>query len=202
MGRAPDFWDWFLGRNVNRAGWRKFLNRWLLLHVALGVALSVLVPLSLMNAATAVLLPLAGVFVGMSFAWAGNAQALLQASEMEVIASHHDGGLAEYVHTYQLAVLAILATLTLWGLAGLGVFDRPCVVDCPRWGYQAAEIMLFAFASITLRECWHVVLAAHWMLLAQRVVRQREAVARREIEASRAQAASDAPQGHERNRPY
>lgn len=197
MDNGPTFWRWFFGDSSRPGGWRKFANRWLLLHVGVGVTLAWVGPLSLTDAATAVLLPLVGVLVGMSFAWAGNAQALLQASEMEVLLSHHDGGLEEYVYTYQMAVLTILVTMALWGVAGLGVIDRECVFACPAWGYGAAKTVLFTAASVTLRECWHVVLAAHWMLLAQRVVRKREAAlrARRALPGTGARASAELAEG-------
>jgi hypothetical protein len=173
VNKLPSFWTWLFRGEDFRAGWRKYWNPWLILHIAVGGGLAWLVPLSLREAANAVLLPLAGIFVGLSFAWAGNAQALMQTSEIEIVADHHRGGFREYVFTFQSAILTILVTLGLWGLAGLGVFDRSCPWSCPWWGYSVVRIVLFASASITLRECWHVVLGAQWMLLAQREVKRK-----------------------------
>lgn len=172
MNSIPSFWRWFNGGSGLRGGWRKFLDRWLPFHALVGATLAVVVPYPLEKAATAVLLPLAGVFVGMSFAWAGNAQALMQAPEISEIAEHNEGGFEEYVYTFQAAVLTILATMALWGVAGLGVFDRKCFFTCPPWGYGAAKWALYFMSSVTLRECWQVVLGAQWMLLAQRAVRR------------------------------
>lgn len=173
MNRFPSFWLWLFRGEDFKAGWRKYWNRWLILHIAVGVALAWVVPLSLKDAANAVLLPLAGIFVGLSFAWAGNAQALMQTSEIEEVADHHRGGFQEYVFTFQVAILTILVTLALWGLAGLGVFDRQCFWACPSWIYSGVRVGLFASASITLRECWHVVLGAQWMLLVQRELKRK-----------------------------
>lgn len=162
------FWRWFLCGSGGRAGVLRLVDPWLLVHTLVGVALTITVPVSTRTAANAVLLPLAGIFIGLSFAWGGNAQALLQTSEMEEISKYHEGGYMEYVFVYQTAILIILTSLVLWGLAGLNIFDsfwpttrRPRLYFLVRW-------ILFTASSITLRECWHVVLGAQWMLLAQR----------------------------------
>lgn len=168
----PSFWRW-LGRGLGgKAGWRKYADRWLLLHLGIGALAAWLLPVSLAEAAKSVLLPLAGIFVGMSFAWVGNAQAIIQTPELERLGEHHPNGVADYVYTFQSAILAILVTLVLWGLAGLEIFDQPCPWGCPGWLYEATAGLLFAMASLTLRECWQVVMGAQWLLLTQRNVKQ------------------------------
>lgn len=129
-------------------------------------------PLSAVDAARSVLLPLAGVFVGMSFAWVGNAQAILQSEEIERLADQHPGKLEQYVYTYQSAILAILVTLVAWGVAALGALEQPCHWQCPSWAYELAKASLYALASVTLRECWHVVMGAQLLLLTQRYVKK------------------------------
>jgi hypothetical protein len=170
--RPLSYWEWFRGRDRSKpAGWRKFADRWLLLHAAAGIAMALLTPASLEKAAQTVLLPLAGVFVGMSFAWIGNAQAALQSDEMEEFARYGPGGLENYIYTFQSAILAILVTLAAWAIAALGIIDRPCGWACPSLGYEAVASLLYALASLTLRECWHVVMGAQMLLFVQRQVR-------------------------------
>jgi len=135
-----------------------------------GAGAAALLPGALSEAAKSVLLPLAGIFVGMSFAWVGSAQAIIQTAEIERLADEQGGGVENYVFTFQSAILAILVTLCLWGLAGLGVFDRPCPWACPGWLHRATVGLLFFFASLTLRECWQVVMGAQMLLLAQRAI--------------------------------
>jgi hypothetical protein len=172
VSRPPSYWEWLTGRGLTRrAGWRKFADRWLLAHALVGVAMALLTPATLEKAAQTVLLPLSGVFVGMSFAWIGNAQAALQSDEMEEFARYGPGGLENYVYTFQSAILAILVTLAAWAIAALGIIDRPCVWGCPKWGYTATSGLLYALASLTLRECWHVVMGAQMLLFVQRQVR-------------------------------
>jgi hypothetical protein len=166
------FWRWFFRGREGRAGWKKFTNGWLVVHAALGAALAYALPFSLERSAQTVLLPLAGVFVGMTFAWVGNAQAVLQSPELERVAANHPGGIENYVYTFQAAILTILVTLVAWGFAALGLFERPCGWGCPAWGYEAASATLYALASLAMRECWHVMLGAQMLFLMQGFVKR------------------------------
>lgn len=133
-----------------------------------------LLPVSLREAAISLLLPLAGIFIGLSFAWGGNAQALLQTREIENISDHKPGGFEDYIFTFQAAILLILTTLIAWGVAGIGIFDL--VWPTMEWPgiYGVVVAVLFFLFSVTLRECWHVVLGAQAMLLMRFHVRRRE----------------------------
>lgn len=113
-------------------------------------------------------MPLAGVFVGMSFAWVGNAQAILQSPEVDTLADSADAVYTDYVYAFQASILTILVALVLWGVAALGYLDRPCFWNCPSAVYTIAGTVLFAFVSMSLRECWHVVLGAQLLLVSQR----------------------------------
>jgi hypothetical protein len=148
------------------------LDSWVFVHAAVGVVLAISVPLSVKECADSVLFPLAGVLVGLSFAWAGNAQALLQSSELQDLSSYHPGGFAHYVFTFQTAILVLLVTLVLWAIGGLSLFD--CIWPTPkdRIMYHLVKLTLFALSSLSIRECWHVVLGAQWMLLAQATIKK------------------------------
>lgn len=161
------FWRWLAKGTGGEPGYRRLVNRWLALHLIVGVVLAWIVPVNLQSAANTVLLPLVGTLIGLCFAWAGNAQALLQADEIVELTQHHKGGFAEYVFTYQAAILAILVALAVWALAGFEVFDKTWPTEGRRTWYFIAKSLLFALSSLTLRECWHVVLGAQWMLLMQ-----------------------------------
>jgi hypothetical protein len=169
------YWHWFLKGSGDKAGFRRIFNVWILLHLIIGFVMTLLVEVDLQTAANAVLLPLAGIFVGLSFAWAGNAQALMQTSEIDEMADFHEGGFEEYVFVYQTAILTILVTLVFWGIAGLSVFDKQWPTQKNTDFYFGIKIILFTLSSITLRECWHVVMGAQWMLLVQRKIRRSKA---------------------------
>lgn len=119
-----NYWNWLRYGSGDRPGFRSVVNRWLLFHVATGLILTAIVPIDLRSAANTVLLPLFGVFVGISFAWAGNAHALLQTDAIDEIAERSPGGFTQYVFLFQTAILVLLITLVAWGLAGLAVFGE------------------------------------------------------------------------------
>lgn len=176
--KTPRFWPWFFTGGGAEPGWRRLCNTWLILHGAVGTALALIVPMTITQASSAVLLPLAGVLIGLSFAWAGNAIALIQSPEIRQLAVRVRGGVETYVFTFQLAILSIIVTMCLWGLAGLGVFDRECLLSCPKWLYSAVAATLYTLASVTIRECWHVVLGVQMLLLAQMRIQDNDAEGR------------------------
>lgn len=166
------YWRWLFCGTGAGPGFRRFRNKWLALHLAVGVALALAVGMEIRVAANTVLLPLAGIFVGLSFAWAGNAQALLQGQELQDLANYREGGFDEYVFAFQTAILTIMVSLVLWGISGLGVFDCLWPKSGRIWPYRIVKFVLFFVSSLTLRECWQVVLASQWMLLAQRKIKR------------------------------
>lgn len=167
-----EFWKWLFWGLKDKPGYHQLVNRWLAIHVLVGIVVASVVDMSLDKAAQTILLPLAGIFVGLSFAWIGNAQALLQENEIVALAKHHPDGVQTYVYTFQLAILIILITLILWGLAGLEVFDSCIFLDkLPKF---IAEIALYFFSSLTLRECWHVVMGSQLLILSRIKIRNRD----------------------------
>lgn len=167
-----NFWRWFLKGSGGRPGYRRLLNAWFLIHFAIGSALSWFVPVPLKQAATAVLIPLSGVFVGVAFAWAATAHPIIQSREIQRLAEYKEGGLSDYVFTYQLAVFVAFVTFISWGLAGLEAFDLRWPTPNRPHVYFLVKTSLFALASLTFRECWHVVLGTHVLLLTQQEVKR------------------------------
>lgn len=172
-GATLNYWRWFFRGTGSRPGFRRLVNTWLVVHLSIGAGVARLVGLDVATSANSVLLPLVGILVGLSFAWAGNAQALMQSPEIEELSTYHPGGFAEYVYAYQTAILAILLTLVLWGLAGLHVFDGTWPTEARAQLYFMVKALLFALCSLTLRECWHVVMAAQLMLIVRKEIRSR-----------------------------
>lgn len=172
MNEIFSYWRWFFVGHGAQPGYRRIINYWLLVHVAAGLLLAYLVKVNLVTASNSVLLPLISILIGLSFAWAGNAQAILQSTEISYLAKHHKGGFEEYVFVFQTAILAILITLVLWALAGLQIFDSFWPTAQNPIPYFLIKSILFSLTSITLRECWHVVLGAQWLLIAQQKIRK------------------------------
>jgi hypothetical protein len=174
------YWTWFFcGIEGGPAGYWRFLDRWLIFHLLAGAGLAWAVPITLSEAANAVLLPLASIFIGLSFAWGGNASALLQTSEILKLSKHVDGGLSTYVYVYSTAIVTLLAAATVWGIAGLKVFDDTWPGRDSHW-YPALAGLAYAISSLALRECWHVVLGAQYLLLSRARVQEIEEEASQE----------------------
>ena len=132
--------------------------------------MAALVRVPIQEASQTILLPLAGIFVGLSFAWAANAQALLSEPEIEKLSEYLPDGISTYIFTFQLAILVILVTLVAWGLAGLGIFEAK--IFCANRMRFSIEWALYFLASLTIRECWHVVLGSQSLVLAQNKIRK------------------------------
>ncbi len=163
-----NYWKWLFIGLKGKPGISKFLNAWLLFHVLVGVVLAFWISIPLHEAARALVLPLAGIFIGLSFAWAGNAQAILQTDEIEEMAQYHVDGMENYIYTFQTAILFILMALVGWGLAGLKAFDF-----CDSFILVLIiEFFLFFLSSIAFRECWQVILVSQVFILARNKIKQ------------------------------
>jgi hypothetical protein len=166
------YWHWFFRGSGGRSGISRFADKWLPLHALIGLGFGFNSALSLQEAANTVLLPLAGVLIGICFAWGGNALALLQTEEIEQVSEKHPGGFEEYLYVYQTAILLILTTVVCWGFAGLGIFDSTWPALSTSACYKAIRGFLFFMSSLTIRECWHVVLGTQSLLLVRQKVRK------------------------------
>lgn len=166
------YWHWFFFGTGYKPGFLRFLNIWIVIHIGIGCIIAIVVKNDISEASKAVLLPLAGVLVGLAFAWGGNAMALLQTDEIDKFSDYHPGGFEEYVYVYQSAILTILITLSLWGIAGLEVFDSTWPTNSNKIPYYLCKVFLYSLSSLSLRECWHVVLGAQQMLLTKRQMKK------------------------------
>lgn len=170
------YWKWFFcGVDGQKRGLLSLLDWWIVFHLTVAVGLAYFVSVSVKEAASTVLLPLASIFIGLSFAWAGNAQALMQTEEIEELSQHVPGGLQTYAYKFQTSILVILVTLCAWGLAGLGMFECKASASkcfsCEYWKYGIKGFLYF-LASLTLRECWHVVLGSQIMLISRHSIKK------------------------------
>lgn len=177
------FWTWFLRGNITeehpaigplpkgKAGIYTYFDKWLFFHIAVGFLLMFIVPMPINEAARSILLPLAGIFIGLTFAWGGNAVTLMQSDEINILADYRSGGLREYAFKFQAAILVLLFTMAIWGLAGLDVFE---ILNCYSWLhilYKAIEVFLYFTVSLSIRDCWQVVMGAQAMILYKRKIR-------------------------------
>jgi hypothetical protein len=166
-----NFWHWFLRGKVGKSGIRQLLwNKWSVFHMGVALLLSFSITEPFSKVAATVLLPLASVFVGLTFAWSSNAQAILQTDEVRSMVEMHEDGMENYIWKYQSCILAIFVALVLWGLSGLGVFPETGkkIITIP------IRLLICFFSSLALRECWHVVLGSQYLLLMRIKAKQLE----------------------------
>lgn len=140
-----------------------------IVDILAGAAAAFLIPVSMSDAAGTLILPLAGLTVGLTFAWAGNSHALLQSSELEELAEYFEDGVEGMAYEYQLAILVVLVILGAWGLAGLEVFDS--LAETP-WHDVIAGV-LYAGASMGLRASWRVVADTQRLLVTRQFMREK-----------------------------
>jgi hypothetical protein len=171
IGTIVRYGTWFLHGTGAKPGYRTIVNAWFVLHSILSGVLTYFLPIDLSTAASAVLLPLAGVLVGLSIAWAGVAYAVLQSPEIARLAEYNPGGLDDYVFKFETSILALLFALVLWGLAGIQIFDKVTPTDKHFWSYLTVKWVLFTTSSIALRECWQVVHYSHVFLRLQAAIK-------------------------------
>ena len=179
-----NFWKWFFQGDTapnskyfeqsatKRPGILAYRDWWLVFHMSVGIILMFIVPVRINEAAKSILLPLAGIFIGLTFAWGGNAVSLMQSEEIDMLANYRSWGLKEYVFKFQSAILVLLITMIAWGLAGLNVFE-PLRGKLPLdFAYNAIEVLLYFMISLSLRDCWHVVMGAQSMILLRSAVKK------------------------------
>lgn len=150
-----------------------YFNKWMIFHAIVGFLLMYFVPMKMNDAARSILLPLAGIFIGLTFAWGANAISLMQSEEINILARFRPGGLREYLFRYQTAILVLLLTMVAWGLAGLNVFESIYCDHRFKILYAAIEVFLFFLISLSIRECWHVVIGAQSMILYKNKIRDK-----------------------------
>ncbi len=152
LRRQLSFWHWFWHH-----GLRAFWSPWLIGHVFIGSLLSFLIRDRLSTVAGTALIPLASLLVGLTFAWSGNAVALLQSDELQQLGKSNNGEVfRKWVFDYQVGILAVLVTTTAWSLLAAGLVNNDYVASASPWVRIAGRTAMFALSSLTIRECWSV----------------------------------------------
>lgn len=158
-----NYWNWFFQGINSDPGYKRIINKWILFHLLIGIVLSFIVELPLKEIANKVLIPLSGLFIGLSFGWIGNSILLLQNKKVNSILKKREGGFIEYPYAFQTAVLMVFISIICWGIVGMEVVDTIIYIETISYFYF--KIILFTMSSMTIRECWHVVLGVQFMLI-------------------------------------
>ena len=149
------FWTWlFVGVDNTKPGLRTFWNKWLMLHCCVALFCFWQNIGSLSNIAKAAILPFAGAFLGMTFAWSGNITSLLATEQLSELSDYVEGGISTHIYTVQLSILTVFLTSIFWTLAAIGI------ISSNYW-----SLMLYFLSSIAVRECWQMILFAQYMTI-------------------------------------
>lgn len=165
------YWAWFFDKDDGCPGVKVLLNRWALVSLIVGGALAYFVTKPVAEVSQQVLLPMIGVLVGLTFAWGGNAQALIQTEEIRLISKLEKGSTKYFVGYYQTAILLILISLASWMFASFDV--RVSYGERFLWVPNFLEALLYALTFMTFIECWAVVDSARKLLLARELLLDR-----------------------------
>lgn len=165
--RLPTFWQWLWHGLGDRPGFHRLLGWPAFAHLLVGILAAYAVSKPLHEVAAQALFPLIGIFVGLTFSWAGNAHALLQSKEVLKIARNRSGGIAEYVYTFQLCVLVVLLVITAWMFPLLGLeYFGSAFIEVDKFNLIAG-VLLYSLISLAFRTSWQAVLGANMLLLSR-----------------------------------
>ncbi len=167
LSKEFSFWRWWF-----RYGTTRYFDRWLLVHIVFGYFLATNVTMNFEHAASVIVIPLVGVLVGLSFAWAGNALAMLQSTELALMASKNPRGMKDYLYTYQAAILALIVCIVLWSLVALGLHHIKLFAGLSPFQIILGKMGFFALSSLSIRECWQIVLSTQWLLLSKHKINE------------------------------
>lgn len=177
-----DFGRWFFhGYDGSPKGYQRIFSgrkniKWLIIHLATGFLLSELVDSPMKEVARVVLLPLIAVIIGLTFAWAGNAQGFFQSKEIIEISKNKAGGYIDYIFVYQLSIFIVLLCSIMWSLLALdykeinlfGQLFHPKYL--PFQLRQLVKVFIYTITGITLREAWSVIQGVHYFLIARNIM--------------------------------
>lgn len=168
--RLTSFWEWFFkGSNTaSKPGYRRLFCKWSIMDIAIAFLLNYVIYKPFSEMANNVLFPLSGVFIGVSASWVGGAHSVLDSDEIRHLGEFHKGGYAEYPYMMQIAVLTLLTTLVLWGVAGIGLID---LINIPSL-HLLFGVSLYASVSCSVRTCWKIINYSHNLLIAKYKVKK------------------------------
>ncbi|RYH00210.1 MAG: hypothetical protein EON58_01105 [Alphaproteobacteria bacterium] len=164
------FIEWMVkGVDGQPPGWHNLKPGWPI-HLGVGIGLGLLCGPNICEGASKAMLPLIGALVGLTFAWAGNANALVQTPEFQKIRRTAKIPIQEYMNYYQLAIILLVAVSILWTVVGFGPFGPSKHSD---WINRFASMPLFACTSLAIGEAIGVVNFARYKLIAREIFADR-----------------------------
>ncbi|MBS1725135.1 MAG: hypothetical protein JST51_00325 [Armatimonadetes bacterium] len=162
LDKKSSFSNWFLHGAGGEPGYKRISLPWLLISIILGFGWQSIYKHPMSVIAQQVILPVGGIFVGLSFAWSGAVQSLVATRELRLAASKTPEGLNIFVGYFQFVCLLMFM---LFGLLAVVASDS---IHLSRFGapvQNAGRTIVFAFFIYSLVESWHVVDAARRLMI-------------------------------------
>ena len=158
------FWKWLaFGCEKSQPGWRNLLNWFLIVHVVIATAATVLIKTNPFKFAGTALFPAASSLVSMSLAWTTRASAVLQNAELRAKLMSQSRPAEDYVYGYQLAILMIILMVLYVSVMAAGGLKVVALGE-PYDTYFSGFFM-YLLISLSLRECWGVVTFTNMLTL-------------------------------------
>lgn len=160
------FGRWLWAGSGGRRGISRVVNFWMLLHLLVGslIALAISAPLS--RTSQSCLLPAFSILIGLTFAWIGNAQGLLQTKAIRLLGKETQGGLIDFIFAYQLNVLILLVAISIFAIASLSPFEQLKLPVFHPKIYFSAKALFYSTASLTVGTAWSTINGSHALLRA------------------------------------
>lgn len=148
------FWEWLANGSGGKRGISRLIGPWNYLDVLVGVIFYDNVISDQQMFAKDILLPVSGVFIGISVSSVMAFSSLMTSKELTLLSSNHSGGLIDLLYALALAVLLSLTTLIYWvavsSLSGL-----------------SSSVFIGIGAAITclsVRMAWRTILGFCWFI--------------------------------------
>jgi hypothetical protein len=161
------FWTWFFSGTGGKPGFQRVFNKWIFIHLSIGILLSKIIT-SIGSTSKDALIPMISVFIGLTFSWAGNVNSLLQSEKIIEMSKNKNGGIYEYVYTFQLCIFIMITAIGAWTAAAMQLPYPKLMnfIDYDTFDLMS-KIFLLSALSLTLRTCWQTIVGANFLLLSQ-----------------------------------
>jgi hypothetical protein len=173
--KVPGFWTWLVCKDADGdRGLANIGNRWLLFHFAVAGIAAYVLHENAAAIAKSVALPGSAILIGLAFGWAGRSAGLLQDKSFSKFLIEYGPAPEGYVYAFQLAVLAVLAFVTIALLlvaGGTGISS-----GSPSCDEAINKGLLFFSGSIAVRESWGIIYFVNKLTIQYYRVREQELI--------------------------
>lgn len=150
-----EFQSWMLSRDGRKTGYKLLFTPWLFWDLGVGLALTYGLKINAFQFAEKALFPAASILVGMAIAWTARASAIINDRDFQEKVISDDNPIEDYIYGYQLSILVLFSCVVIVAIMAAGGFKF--FIYSERISYLSSSIFMYAFLSLTLRECWSII---------------------------------------------